>query len=236
MYNEGNMQFIEASVNALPPGLSAAVGMDRVPTSLTDFAADYFYGFLVQLFLTLHVAIVPIRLVVSYVDRGAMSYLLATPNTRKKIAGTQAVYLILSLALMALLMTAAAVAFCAAVHPGRLDVGAFLRLNFTVFLLSVAMGGISFFFSCIFNESRFAIAASAAVLVGFFVISVIARIGHGEGIYGVIDNFSIYSLVKARSIVSGEASLLLSNGLLVLIATASLGGGILVFSRRDLPL
>ena len=45
MYDEGNMQFIAASVEALPPGLSAAVGMDTVPTTLVDFAADYFYGF-----------------------------------------------------------------------------------------------------------------------------------------------------------------------------------------------
>jgi len=34
MYDEGNMQFIEASVKALPPGLSAAVGMDTSPRRL----------------------------------------------------------------------------------------------------------------------------------------------------------------------------------------------------------
>ena len=236
MYDEGNMQFIQASVEALPPGLSAAVGMDTVPTSLTDFAADYFYGFLVQLVLTLHVVILPIRLVVSFVDRGAMSYLLSTPNSRSKVAGTQAVYLVVSVTVMAVVLTSVATAFCAAVHPGLLEFGAFVKLNFTVLLLSIALGAIVFFFSCTFNETKTAIGVSAAVLVGFFVISVIARIGHGEGVYGIIDRFSIYYLLKSRAIVNGEVNLWLNNGLLALIAAAGLGGGVLVFSKRDLPL
>lgn len=236
MYDEQNMQYIEASVAALPPELSAAVGMDTVPTSLTDFAANYFYGFLVQLFLTLHVAIVPIRLVVSHVDRGAMSYLLSTPNSRRAVVTTQAVYLVASLVVMAVCLTSAGVVFSAAVHPGALDLGAFVSLNITVLLLSVALASFTFFFSCAFDESRKAIGVSAAVLVGFFVVSVIARIGHGEGVYGIIDRFSIYTLVKARAIIEGEANLWVSNGLLVLIAALGIGGGIAVFSRRDLPL
>ena len=236
MYDEENMQYIESSIQSLPPGLSAAVGMDTVPTSLTDFAATYFYRFLVQLFLTVHVAIVPIRLMVSYVDRGAMSYLLSTPNSRTAVAGTQAVYLVASLAVMAVVLTAIGVTFAAAVHPGMLDVGAFVHLNIAVFLLSVALGAITFYFSCVFDEARSAIVASTAILIGFFVISVIGRIGHGDGVYGVIDHFSIYYLVRSRLIVTGDVNLWLSNGLLALIGVAGIGGGIRTFAKRDLPL
>jgi ABC-2 type transport system permease protein len=236
IYDEGNMQYIESSIQTIPPGLAAAVGMDTVPTSLTDFAATYFYRFLVQLFLTVHVAIVPIRLVVSYVDRGAMSYLLSTPNSRTTVAGTQAVYLVASLAVMAIVLTSVGVLFCAAVQPGQLDLGAFVTLNFAIFLLSVALGAITFFFSCAFDEARTAIVASAAVLIGFFIISVIARIGHGQGVYGIIDHFSIYYLVQARAVVGGEVNLFISNGLLALIGAAGIGGGLFVFSRKDLPL
>jgi len=236
MYNEGNMQFIESNVRSLPPGLSAAVGMDTVPTSLTDFAATYYYRFLVQLFLTVHMAIVPIRLVVSYVDRGAMGYLLSTPNSRTTVVGTQAVYLVAGLAVLAIVLTSVGVLFCAVVQPGLLDLGAFVKLNFAIFLLSVALGAVTFFFSCTFNEAKGAIVASAAVLVGFFIISVIARIGHGQGVYGIIDHFSIYYLVKARAIAEGEANLWFSNGLLALIGTAGIGGGLFVFARKDLAL
>jgi ABC-2 type transport system permease protein len=111
-----------------------------------------------------------------------------------------------------------------------------VRLNFSVFLLSVAMAAISFLCSCTFNESKAAIGGSVAILVGFFVVAVIARIGHGQGVYGVIDHFSIYHLLKAREIVSGQANTWLNNGLLAAIAGAGIGGGILVFSKKDLPL
>jgi len=182
------------------------------------------------------VAILPIRLVVSYVDRGAMSSLLSTPNSRTKVVGTQAAYLVANLAVMAVVLTSVAVAFCAAVHPGLLDLEAFVKLNFAVFLLSVALGAITFFFSCVFNEARTAIGVSAAILVGFFVVSVIARIGHGEGVYGIIGHFSIYHLLKSREIINGQANLWLNNGLLALISAAGIGGGLYILSRKDLPL
>ena len=150
--------------------------------------------------------------------------------------GTQAAYLVLSFAVLAIVLTTVGIAFCAVVHPGLLDVAAFAKINFAVFLLSVAMGSITFYFSCRFDESRLAVATSTAILVGFFVISVIARIGHGKGIYGIIDHFSIYYLVKARAIVSGEANLWLSNSLLVAIAAIAFTTALRTFSRRDLPL
>lgn len=236
MYDEGNMQFIAASVEALPKGLSAAVGMDTVPTELVDFAANYFYGFLVQLFLTMHAVIVPIRLVVSYVDRGAMSYLLSTPNRRVAVVGTQAIYLVGSFAVLALVLTGCGLVFCAIVHPGLLDVGAFLRINLAVFLLSVALSSITFYFSCRFDESRLAIATSSAILVGFFVISLVGRIGHGKGVYAIIERLSIYHLVQPRAIVTGEANLWITNGALVLIAALAFAAALRTFARRDLPL
>ena len=71
---------------------------------------------------------------------------------------------------------------------------------------------------------------------GWIVISVVARIGHGEGVYGIIERCSIYYLLRARPIVEGQVDLWLNSGVLLLIAAAGIGGGIAVFSRRDLPL
>lgn len=103
-------------------------------------------------------------------------------------------------------------------------------------MLSVALETITFFVSCAFNESKTSIGVSAAILVGFFVISVVPRIGHGHGVYAIFDRSSIYTLVKARAFIEGEANLWLSSGLLALTAAAGIGGGLRVFSRRDLPL
>ena len=130
MYDEGIVQTLEAMVEVYPPGMLAAVGMDKIPTDLTHFAASYFYDFLVQLLLLVHVIILPIRLVVKHVDDGSMSYLLSTPNSRVKIVVTQAIYMVLSLGIMMVVVTAIAVLFSQSVSPGKLDIRAFLSLSF----------------------------------------------------------------------------------------------------------
>jgi ABC-2 type transport system permease protein len=236
MFNPENLEAIAASIEAAPPALAAAVGMDVIPTTLTDFAANYFYRFLVQLFLLVHVIILPLRLMVRHVDRGSMGYLLSTPNSRAGIAGTQAAYMVASLAVMAAVLTAAALAFARATSLGAMDVAAFLSLNLATFLLSVAMASITFFCSCLWNETRWAAGVSTAVLVTFFVLSLIGRYGHDQGLYGVASRFSIFRLLRARAIVGGDVNMLVNDELLVLIAALGIGGGIAVFRRRDLPL
>jgi ABC-2 type transport system permease protein len=234
MFDPDNLEALKASIETAPPALAAAVGMNVIPTTLTDFAANYFYGFLVQLFLVVHVILLPLRLVVRHVDRGSMAYLLSTPTGRVGVAGTQAFYMVASLAVLALVLTGGALAFSAAKSPGAMDVPAFVSLNLTTFLLSVAMASITFFFSCVFDEMRNAAGAATAVLVTFFVLSLVSRYGHGEGVYGTLDRLSIFHLLPARAIVMGEANVWLNNGLLLAIAGLGIGGGMAAFRGRDL--
>jgi len=235
MYDEEIVQTLEAIVEMYPPGMIAAVGMDRIPANLTDFAASYFYDFLVQMLLLIHVIILPIRLVVKHVDNGSMSYLLSTPNSRVKIAVTQAAYLILSLGVMMIVVTAAAVVFSQSLSPNALDISAFLSLNLATYLTAVAMAAIVFFFSCIWNSTIHAAATGSGVLVLFFVFSTIGRFGHHEGFYGLISTVSIFQLLQARAIINGEINMWINNVILMLIAAGSIGAGITVFKRKDLP-
>ena len=236
MFDPENLKAIESAIEMAPPGLAAAVGMDKIPVNVTDFAANYFYGFLVQLFLIVHMILLPLRLVVKHVDNGSMSYLLSTPNSRGRIAATQACYLVVSLAVLALAVTSIAIGFAQSVFPGELDIQAFISLNFTTYLLSLAMGSITFLFSCIWNETRYAAASSSAVLIMFFVLSLVGRYGHSEGFYGIAERFSIFQLLQARAIVEGEIDMVLNNGLLLLITAVGLIGGIWIFKKKDLPL
>ncbi|MCG6920782.1 MAG: ABC transporter permease [Acidobacteria bacterium] len=236
MFDEEHLKQIKGAIEMAPPALSAAVGMDVIPTTLTDFAANYFYGFLVQLFLIVHVLILPARLVVRHVDRGSMSYLLSTPNSRTTIAWTQAVYMAASLAVMAVVMTTTALAFSESQFPGVMDVPAFLSLNLATFLVSLAMAAVSFFFSCIWSETKHAVGCSTAVLVSFFVLTLVGRYGHHEGFYGVAGKVSIFQLLPARAIVSGETNMLVNDGILIVLIAVFVVGGVYAFSRRDLPL
>lgn len=236
VYNPENLKNLEAALKMIPAEISATVGMDAIPTSLTDFIAAYFYDFLIQLFLIIHVIILSVRLVVRYVDRGSMSYLLSTPNSRLKIIITKVVYMSASLAVMIIIMTVLAIIYSASSHPGALNIPAFLSLNFTTYLVALAMASISFFFSCLWNNVKYAAGSSTAILAAFFVFTLIGKYGHHKGIYTIVESFSIFQLLQSREIVAGDINMVLNNGLLILIIAIFIGGGLLVFKKKDLPL
>ena len=189
IYEQDIIQTIEATTKMYPPGMIAAVGMDKIPLNLADFAASYFYDFPFQMLLLVHVIMLPIRLVAKHVDNGSMSYLLSTPNSRVKIVVTQATYMTLRLGIMMIVVTALAVLFSQALSPGALDFPAFLSLNLAAYLTALAMASIVFFFSCFWNSTIYAIGTRSAVLLLFFIFSTIGRFGHHEGFTGLSRRF-----------------------------------------------
>ena len=87
-----------------------------------------------------------------------MAYLLASPNTRARVARTQALVLLAGGTLLTAYCTALAVGCAAAMFPGALDVPAYLVVNAGLLCLHLALGGVCFFASCLFNESRLSVA------------------------------------------------------------------------------
>jgi ABC-2 type transport system permease protein len=236
IYDPESMLAMETALAMIPEGLSAAVGMDKIPVDLTDFAANYFYGFLVQLFLLFHVIILPLRLVVSEVDNGSMAYLLSTKVSRTVVISTKAIYLAFSLLAMVMVMTLIATLISLVVFPGELDLPAFISLNFATFLVALTMASIVFFFSSIMDQTMHATIPGAGILILFFIFSLVARYGHSEGFYGVLANLSIFRFLQARAIISGEINMWINNSFLLLIIIGFLSAGIYRFSKRDLPL
>lgn len=236
MYNPESMEYFEIALKMVPADVAAAVGMDKVPTSLVDFAANYFYGFLIQLFLLVHVSILPIRLVVKEVDDGSMGYLLSTKVSRVEVIFTKALYLGSSLLAMVVVLTLAAMFVSAVFFPGYMDHSAFISLNITTFLVALAMAAIVFYFSSIFDQSYQAIYSGVGILVTFFIMSLVARYGHFKGFYGILGNISIFRFLDSRAIINGDVNMLLNNGILVVIIFSLFSASVIQFSRRDLPL
>ena len=72
------------------PELFAAFGMSDPGSTLTEFLANYLYGFLFLVLPLVLLILLTNRLVVGYLDQGTMAWLLSTPTPRWKIAATQA--------------------------------------------------------------------------------------------------------------------------------------------------
>ncbi len=82
------------------------------------------------------------RLLATHIDKGSMAYLLSTPNSRKTVAVTQAVYSLASIALFFTLVTGMGIGVSQAMFPGELEIGTFVILNLYVIVNYFAIGGI----------------------------------------------------------------------------------------------
>ena len=93
MYDPSSIETMENMFKLLPEGMLKAFGFDTLGTDLTGYLAHYFYGFIIIVFPLIYIVLISNRLIAKHVDTGSMAYLLTTPNTRVRVAFTQAMYL-----------------------------------------------------------------------------------------------------------------------------------------------
>lgn len=232
MYNPETQKSLNDMLKMMPQQLIAAMGFTGEMGTLLKFLATYFYGFLILLLPMIYTIIVANRSIASHVDKGSMAYLLATPNTRVKIAGTQAIFLLVSTALLLCFITLAGIGMCELLFPGELDIKGFILLNCGACLLYFALTGISFFASCIFNDTKNSLALGAGLPVGFLLLQMVADTGEK---FEFLRYFSLYTLFDPAKITSGEGYLP-AFITLALLGVVLYSLGIYAFTKRDLPL
>ncbi|HSV86851.1 MAG TPA: ABC transporter permease subunit [Levilinea sp.] len=233
MYDPGVIGALEAYLELLPQEMVRAMNFSILEPNLTGFLAGYFYGFLILLFPLIYTGIMANRAIASYVDTGSMGFLLSTPNPRWKIALTQAYFLIGSVKLLLVVTMVAGIIFSEALFPGELDIWRFVLLNIGAILLYFAISGIGFFASCLFNETRFSLALGAGVPVVFLLMKMLADVD--EQLSG-IGRASLISLFDPEAILALDSSVLPSFVALFVIGIVLYAAGIVVFSKKDLPL
>jgi len=212
--------------------LLAAFGFETIDPSLTGFIATYLYGFLMPGLPMLYTVIMGNKLVASLVDKGSMAGILMGPVTRRRVATTQMVYLVLTLMVMVAYVTVLGLVISVQRFPGLLNVPAFLRMNVGLLALHLALAGISFFFSCLFNQTGASLALGAGIPTVFLLLRMLLNSSPRLKTFRYATIFSLYN---AAEIALGKPWLLPTGALLV-IAVALFVGGVLVFNRKDLPL
>jgi ABC-2 type transport system permease protein len=233
MYSPDSTQSMQEMLKMLPEELVRAMGIGEMSADLTSYLANYFYGMLIFLIPLIYVAIVANRLVARQVDSGFMAYLLSTPNKRIKIAITQGVWFLLSIAALFVLLTGVTILLCQAAYPGQLDAAAFIRLNVCTFLLTAAVGALSWFFSCVCNDVKYSLTFGAGIPVLLFMMNLFGGIRENLGWLGAL---SPYGLFKAGDIIRGSADMAGICLSFILSTLVLYAAGILIFSRKNLPL
>ncbi|MBH1941539.1 ABC transporter permease subunit [Mobilitalea sibirica] len=232
MYDPSIQDTLDEMLKMMPKELMSAMGFTSFGNTLLEFISSYFYGFLILLLPMIYTIVVANRSIASHVDRGSMACLLSTPNTRMKIARTQAFFLLVSITLLIGFLTLAGVGMSVILFPGELDIPGFLLLNLGALILYYALTGLGFFASCLFNDTKNSLAIGAGLPVAFLVLQMLSNVGDKTDF---LKYFTLYTLFDPEKIVQGEGYIL-SFIVLFLVALVTYSGGLYVFNKRDLPL
>lgn len=209
-----------------------------------------FYGMMTLIVPSIYVLVISNSLIANQVDRGSMAYILSNPIKRSTVVFTQASYFVLSLAGMFLINSFTAIAANAqskynlamaqqAVHgiSGYLTTDMIIKLNFSCFAVTLALAGITFMFSSIFNLSKYAMAFSGTVIG----VSILAKIMSLFGTMGIkaMSNFKYLtfgSLFDFSSILQGKNDWIVLTLVALLISLVGFVIGSVWFAKKDLPL
>ena len=209
-----------------------------------------FYSIMVTLFPAIYSLISSNKLLSKQVDSGSMAYVLSTPTSRFKIVSTQILFSIISTCLIFVLnsivhiivnqmfpLDIAVATGGSVLVAGKLTAQMIILTNLSACLASLAVSGLCFMFSGIFNRSKYAIGFSG-VLVG---VCILAGMMGMFGMLGVdsLENFkyvTLFSLYDYQSVLLGVndwMSKSVAAGVISLIGY--LIGGVW-FCKKDLPL
>ena len=201
-------------------------------STLIDFVGNQYFGNLALIFTMIYLVIVGNRMIAGQVDKGSMAYTLSNPIMRRQVTVTNALFLTGSLTLMYLLAVVAGISVAALVQPGILNIAGFLRLALGAYALQLAISSIVFCASCLFNRSSQSLSLGAGIPVLFFVANLLAGMSKNLEFFKYL---SLITLFDTASLIKGEH---FGVALACLVSTAIIlyGAGIVVFSKKDLPL
>jgi ABC-2 type transport system permease protein len=223
---------MEKLLQQMPEQWLKAFGLNTGMGNLTEFIAGEYYSLLFILILSIYCIMTANQLMARLIDRGSMAYLLATPNSRQKIAFTQAFVLLTGIVMIVLITTIAGIIGDEwLVSDYSLDRTLFVKMNLVGLLLFFAISGYSFFFSAIVNDEKQALALSAGVTFLFYCCDLVGKLAEKVE---WLRNISLFATFQPAEIAQGNAELLPVCILLFALGMISYIAAILIFSKRDL--
>ena len=213
------------------PELMNLFGMTNGSSDLLGFLISYLYG---MLFLVLPLVMIILsanRRMAAHCDRGSLAFLLAAPNTRRRVAATEMWGLIFAIVLMVAYCAAVTIVCAALMFPGELAIGEFLLVNAGLLCLQLFVGALCFTASCLSNDTRLSLLLGAGIPVLEYLILMLANMG---GKLESLQYATFYSLFDAYGLAAGEGTALLMAAILLAAAILLYSLAVIIFCRRDL--
>lgn len=232
MFDPESVASLNDMMAMMPKELIDAMGF-TFGTTLLTFLSGSLYGILLYMFPLILSIVISNRLIAGMVDKGSMSCLLSTPNSRRKIAVTQAVFNLSAVAALFTAVTVAGIIGCEAAFPGQLEIGKFLLLNVNAILAYCAISGITFFFSCLFGDSSKSLGFGAGLPIAFVLMQMLGDSGEKMRWLGKL---SLFTLFDPDRLFAGDTFAYIGMAVFAALAVILYTAGIWVFDKKDLPI
>lgn len=204
-----------------------------------------FYKMAGLLLPIIYVIMVSNSLIAGQVDSGSMAYVLSTSTKRDEVTITQAAFLICSIFAMMCLTTLTSVICLAIVSTPdiTLTYGQLILMNLGAFMVLLAISGLCFMTSCIFNRSKKAMAIGGGLSMFFLVATMLGLFGSPVlpsvirlSALNFFNYVTIISLFDVISIIDGTLTFLWKFAILLVMAGVCYAVGAIKFRKKDLPL
>ena len=217
------------------PQMMSAFNMDFSSESLTllGYMVSGLYGYILILFPMIFAMVRGNGLVARYVDRGSMATLLAAPVKRRTVALTQMAVLLTGIVLLIAYTTVLEIVTVAAYAPGQADTASLLKLNAGLLALHLFIGGVCFFASCVFNETRYSLAVGAGIPGLMYILQMLAQAGDKTANFKYATFFTLYD---PNAIAAGDGGAMTGVWILFAGAVCLYALAVVVFTRHDLSI
>ena len=211
--------------------------------NINFFVQEMYYSLAGIMLAMIFVIVTANKLIASQIDNGSMAYVLSTPTKRITVAFTQLFYLIGALFSMYFIVTFVDT-MTRLISAGTVDLANVVLLNLGSFIAMLAIAGICFMASCIFNLSKHSLALGGGITVFFFICKILAlfgtesfvSVGMGVEEMQIINYFTIISLYDTTSIADLNPIFIYKLFILIAIGIITTIVGIYYFNKKDLPL
>jgi ABC-2 type transport system permease protein len=176
MFDPESAEAMQQLLELMPEAMVNMMGFNNLGTELTSYLGRYLYGFIMFIFPMIFIVMLGNRLMAKQVDNSSMAYLLTTPNSRVKIATTQALTLFLNVFMLILLNVTIVIITAEIAFKGHLMIGRYIGLNFVLLGVLTVVSSLVFLISTIFSDASKAVGYGSGFVGFFFIMNMIKKL------------------------------------------------------------
>lgn len=233
MFDPTTSELMQQFIDVLPEAVVNMMGFSNFGTEITGYLATYLYGFIFFIFPMIFIVMLGNKLMAKQIDDSSMAYLLTTPNSRIKIATTQALSLIINIFILISVNVLVIIVASEIGFSGQLQIGKFLGLNFILLGVLTLVSALIFLISTIVGDHSKAVGISSALVGYLFIMNMIKNLSDDLNFIQYTTFLSIVNIDKvmdSNAFIWLSGSLSLTAGVLVFILS------IIIFNKKSLTI